>query len=142
MPILLQVQKLGKEYGGEKIFSNLSFAVSDKQKIGIIGRNGAGKSTLFRIITQIEQADEGQIIIHDSAKIGYLKQHDDWNKEESALQYLERLSGQAEWRARQVASKFELRADKLEQKADSLSGGWRMRLKLSGMLLQEPNLFL
>ncbi len=142
MPILLQVQKLGKEYGGEKIFSNLSFAVSDKQKIGIIGRNGAGKSTLFRIITQTEQADEGQIIIHDNAKIGYLKQHDDWNKEESALQYLERLSGQAEWRARQVASKFELRADKLEQKADSLSGGWRMRLKLSGMLLQEPNLFL
>lgn len=142
MPILLQVQNLAKEYGGEKIFSGLSFAIGDKQKIGVIGRNGAGKSTLFRIITKEEEADEGEIIIHDTTKIGYLKQHDDWNKDETALEYLQRLSAQPEWRARQVASKFELRDDKLAQTADSLSGGWRMRLKLSGMLLQEPNLFL
>lgn len=142
MPILLQVQNLAKEYGGEKIFSGLSFAIGDKQKIGVIGRNGAGKSTLFRIITKEEEADEGEIIIHDTTKIGYLKQHDDWNKNETALEYLQRLSSQPEWRARQVASKFELKEDKLAQIADSLSGGWRMRLKLSGMLLQEPNLFL
>jgi ATP-binding cassette subfamily F protein 3 len=142
MPILLQVNNLSKEYSGQKIFSGLSFAVSEKQKIGIIGRNGAGKSTLFRIITGEETADSGEIITHAEANIGYLKQTDDWLKGESALEYLIRQSGRPQWRACQVASKFELNAEKLSQEAASLSGGWRMRLRLTAMLLKDPNLFL
>jgi ATP-binding cassette subfamily F protein 3 len=142
MPILLQAKDLSKEYSGQKIFSGLSFAVSDKQKIGVIGKNGAGKSTLFRIITGEETADSGDLIIHADTSIGYLKQTEDWLEGESALKYLERQSGRPEWRARQVASKFELDLEKLSQAASSLSGGWRMRLRLTAMLLQEPNLFL
>lgn len=142
MPILLQVNELSKEYSGQKIFSGLSFAVSEKQKIGVIGRNGAGKSTLFRIVTGEEAADSGEIIIHADANIGYLKQAEDWQAGESGLEYLRRQSGKPEWRARQLASKFELGADKLGQEASSLSGGWRMRLRLTAMLLRDPNLFL
>ena len=142
MPILLQVSELSKEYSGQKIFSGLSFAVSEKQKIGVIGKNGAGKSTLFRIITGEEQADSGGIIIHSETNIGYLKQMNDWQESESALEYLQRTSGRPQWRAQQVASKFELDAEKLKQIANSLSGGWRMRLRLTSMLLKEPNLFL
>ena len=142
MPILLQVSNLSKEYSGQKIFSGLSFAVSEKQKIGVIGRNGAGKSTLFRIITGEEEADSGEIIIHADTNIGHLKQLDDWQEAESALAYLQRQSQRPEWRVRQMASKFELDSDKLKQEAESLSGGWRMRLKLTGMLLKEPNIFL
>lgn len=142
MPILLQVNSLEKEYSGQKIFSGLSFVVNDKQKIGVIGKNGAGKSTLFRIITGEEEADQGQVLKHEDCQIGYLKQIEDWQPAETALDYLTRLSGQPDWRARQVASKFELSADKLEDKASRLSGGWRMRLRLTGLLLQEPNLFL
>jgi len=142
MAILLQASNLSKEYSGQKIFSGLSFAVSEKQKIGVIGRNGAGKSTLFRIITGEETADSGEIIIHEDASIGYLKQIDNWLAGESALDYLIRQNGKPQWRAKQVASKFELDAEKLEQEATSLSGGWRMRLRLTSMLLKEPNLFL
>jgi len=142
MPILLQASELSKEYSGQKIFSGLSFAVSEKQKIGVIGKNGAGKSTLFRIISGEETADSGKIIVHRDANIGYLKQTDEWKEGESALSYLERTSGRPQWRARQVASKFELDASKLNQEASSLSGGWRMRLRLTSMLLKEPNLFL
>ena len=142
MPILLQVSELSKEYSGQKIFSGLSFAVSEKQKIGVIGKNGAGKSTLFRIISGEETADSGEIIVHCDTNIGYLKQNDEWQKGESALNYLQRTSGRPQWRAQQVASKFELDANKLSQEAGSLSGGWRMRLRLTGMLLKEPNLFM
>ena len=142
MPILLQVSELSKEYGGQKIFSGLSFAVSEKQKIGVIGKNGAGKSTLFRIVTGEEAADSGDIIIHSEANIGYLKQTEDWRPKESALDYLVRQSAKPEWRARQLASRFELKADRLSQAASSLSGGWRMRLRLTAMLLKDPNLFL
>lgn len=142
MSILLQVNNLSKEYGGQKIFSGLSFTVSEKQKIGIIGRNGAGKSTLFKIITGEEQADNGEVMISDEANIGYLKQNDEYLENESALDYLKRQSNRPEWRVCQVASKFELDNEKLKKEAISLSGGWRMRLKLTGMLLKEPNLFL
>ena len=142
MSILLQVNNLSKEYGGQKIFSGLSFTVSEKQKIGIIGRNGAGKSTLFKIITGEEQADNGEVMISDESNIGYLKQNDEYLENESALDYLKRQSNRPEWRVCQVASKFELDNEKLKKEAISLSGGWRMRLKLTGMLLKEPNLFL
>lgn len=142
MPILLQVRNLHKEYGGKKIFSDLSFSVSERQKIGVIGRNGAGKSTLFRIICGEEAADNGKIIIHENTSIGYLKQNEDWQTNESALDYLIRCSERPKWRVLQIASRFELNANKLNQEASKLSGGWRMRLRLSAMLLQEPNLFL
>jgi len=142
MAILLQASNLSKEYSGQKIFSDLSFTVSEKQKIGVVGRNGAGKSTLFRIITGEETTDSGEIIIHEDTNIGYLKQLDNWLAGESALDYLTRQSGRPQWRVKQVASKFELDAKKLEQEATSLSGGWRMRLRLASMLLKEPNLFL
>lgn len=131
-----------KEYSGEKIFSDLSFAVSDKKKIGVVGINGAGKSTLFRIISGEEEADAGEIIIHDEARIGYLKQNEDWLEKESALEYLIRQGNCPDWSAKKLASRFELDENKLALRAKDLSGGWRMRLRLCGMLLKEPNLFL
>jgi len=142
MSILLQATNLSKEYSGQKIFSGLSFTISEKQKIGVIGRNGAGKSTLFKIICGEEIADNGEIIVHENTSIGYLKQNDDWQNGENALDYLKRQSGKPEWRARQMASKFELDKEKLNLEASGLSGGWRMRLRLTAMLLKEPNLFL
>jgi ATP-binding cassette subfamily F protein 3 len=142
MAILLQASNLGKEYGGRKIFSGLSFAVDEKQKIGVIGRNGAGKSTLFRILTGEEEADEGRIMIGSKARIGYLKQADDFLDGESTLDYLMRSSGREEWKAKKVASRFQLDGSKLNLPAKGLSGGWRMRLKLAAMLLLEPNIFL
>jgi ATP-binding cassette, subfamily F, member 3 len=142
MAILLQASNLSKEYSGRKIFSGLTFVVDEKKKIGVIGRNGAGKSTLFRILVGQEEADGGEIMVGSKARMSYLKQEDDFLGDESALDYLLRGSGREEWRAKKIASRFQLDADKLSAPAKSLSGGWRMRLKLARMLLPEPNLFL
>lgn len=142
MSILLQGSNLSKEYGGVKIFSGLSFSVGKKQKIGVIGRNGAGKSTLFRILIGEEMADSGKVIVGSEARLGYLKQNDDFIKEESSLDYLKRQSEQEEWTVKKVASKFRINDERLNQPAESLSGGWRMRLKLVAMLLCNPNIFL
>ncbi|MFA7050431.1 MAG: ABC-F family ATP-binding cassette domain-containing protein [Patescibacteria group bacterium] len=142
MSILLQVKNLKKEYSGQTIFSGLSFSVAEKQKIGLVGVNGAGKSTLFRIIIGEEQADEGELTINESAHIAYLKQSDDCSKTETGLEYLIRKSACQDWQAKKMASKFEIDEQKLSGLASDLSGGWRIRLRLCGILLKEPNLLL
>lgn len=142
MPALIQVNNLAKEYGGKKIFSDLSFTVNKKQKIGVIGKNGAGKSTLFKLILGLEKADDGEILIDRDVSIGYLKQEEDFLKNESGLDYLQKNSAQEEWTCKKLASKFQLSEDRLAIEASKLSGGWKMRLKLVAMLLREPTLFL
>lgn len=138
----LQVNNLSKKYSGQTIFSGLSFSVFQKQKIGIIGRNGAGKSTMFRIILGQEECDSGNIIISSEARIGYIEQENYFLPEENGLAYLMRMSSREEWQCRKVASRFKFIAEQLEKPISELSGGWQMRLKLSAMLLLEPNLFL
>lgn len=81
-------------------------------------------------------------MIGAEARISYLKQNDDFKEEETAFEYLKRHSELEDWNIRKVASKFQLDEKRLDQKAISLSGGWRMRLKITDMLLSEPNLFL
>ncbi len=139
---LLQVNELSKKYSGQAIFSGLSFSVFQKQKIGIIGRNGAGKSTMFRIVLNKEESDSGNVIISSEARIGYIEQENTFKDKETGLAYLMRYSHKEEWQCRKVASRFKFTAEQLEKQITELSGGWQMRLKLSAMLLLEPNLFL
>jgi len=142
MAPLLQVNNLEKEYGGKVIFSGLSFSIFAKQKIGVIGRNGAGKSTLFRIILGQETADSGQIVISSDTVIGSIEQEDNFRSDETALEYLKRKSDRADWQCQKIANHFKFTSEQLDKPVTKLSGGWQMRLKLSAMLLLEPNLFL
>lgn len=138
----MQVDKLGKSYAGQKIFSDLSFTVYDHQKIGVIGRNGAGKSTLFKILIGEETFDTGRITLGKNTIVGYLRQNETFVGEESAFDYLRRHGEKEDWQIRKLSSKFQIDLDKLNMPATSFSGGWSMRLKLCAALLVDPNLFL
>lgn len=59
--IILTVNNLKKSFIGKTILDNITFSVSDKDKIGIVGDNGCGKSTLFNIITKEITPDDGNI---------------------------------------------------------------------------------
>ena len=142
MSVLLQIKNLSKAYGTQVILNQASFSVREKQRIGIIGRNGAGKSTLLKIITNYEKADKGEFNISASTRLGYLKQEDIFLDSEKVIDYLLRISGKDNWQCGKVASKFCLKEKELDSKISSLSGGYQMRVKLSAMLLQEPNLLL
>ncbi|NCN25825.1 hypothetical protein COT94_01140 [Candidatus Falkowbacteria bacterium CG10_big_fil_rev_8_21_14_0_10_37_14] len=142
MNTLLQVNELHKHYGVQKIFEHLSFSVTTKQKIAIIGRNGAGKTTLIRIILGLEKADDGQVLINSETHLGYINQTNDWLNDETSLAYLIRTSGTPEWTAKKQASKFAFTESRLAQLVSKLSGGWQMRLKIISALLKEPNLFI
>jgi len=142
MATFLTIEKLSKAYGRQVVFDATDLTVNEKQKIGVIGRNGAGKSTLFKIIVGEEQPDSGGIFLHSIAHLGYLQQHEVIDGNQTVLEYLENSSQKETWRCAKIAFKFGLTKEYLDKKISALSGGYLMRLKLTVMLLAEPNIFL
>ncbi len=72
--IEIGVSNLGKSFGVDKIFENITFDIKDKERVGLVGKNGVGKSTLMKIICGVEEATSGQINKRKGLKIGYLEQ--------------------------------------------------------------------
>src|SRR5215216_3175679 len=142
MATLLQITRACKSYGDQVLLDNAEATISDDVKVGFVGRNGAGKSTLLRILLGEEELDAGEVVRHPSLRLGYLRQHDPFLPDESALDFLKRDSGQPDWKCGEVAGEFELKGAYLEGPIQKLSGGWQTRVKLAALLLHEPNLLL
>lgn len=73
--MLINVSKLKKSFGEDVLFSDASFSIDDKDKIGFIGINGAGKSTLIKILLGDMSYDSGDVFKNKMLKIGYLEQY-------------------------------------------------------------------
>jgi ATP-binding cassette subfamily F protein 3 len=142
MAVLLQITQASKHYGDQILLDEAEATITDDVKVGLVGRNGAGKSTLLRILLGEEELDAGEVVRHPNLRLGYLRQHDPFLPEETALEYLLRDSGQPDWRCGEVAGQFELKGAYLSGPIKQLSGGWQTRLKLAALLLHEPNLLL
>ena len=142
MAVLIQIKNAHKSYGDQQLLDAAEVSIVEGAKVGFVGRNGAGKSTLLRVILGDEELDSGQLITHPRLRVGYLRQHDPFLPGETAIDFLQRDSGQAEWKCGEVAGKFELKGDYLEGPIANLSGGWQTRVKLAALLLHEPNLLL
>ena len=76
---MLEVKDLTKFFGIKKVVDNVSFSVENGKILGVLGKNGAGKSTTFRMILNILEPDEGEVLYNGekidskvSDKIGYL----------------------------------------------------------------------
>ncbi|GIN91927.1 ABC transporter ATP-binding protein [Siminovitchia terrae] len=72
--IICSVHQVGKMYGGNSIFENISFEIHEKDRVGLVGRNGSGKTTLFRLLAGEEVPDSGQIHWKKGSEVGYLAQ--------------------------------------------------------------------
>src|SRR5665213_3575019 len=142
MASLLQITKAYKSYGDQVLLDGADAVLSDNIKVGFIGRNGAGKSTLLRVLLGEEELDSGEIVRSSSLRLGYLRRHDPFLPDETALAYLMRDSDQPNWKCGEVAGQFELKGAYLEGPIAQLSGGWQTRVKLAALLLHEPNLLL
>lgn len=84
MSILL-VENLYKTYGEKTLFDDISFSISDKQRIGLIGPNGTGKSSLLKALAEIEPAERGTLSHANTFKIEYVAQEPELNEELSVL---------------------------------------------------------
>ncbi|MBI4372132.1 MAG: ABC-F family ATP-binding cassette domain-containing protein, partial [Candidatus Omnitrophica bacterium] len=139
MSALLHLSNIHKRYGANVILEEATATFSKNQKIGVIGRNGAGKSTLCKIIIGQEEMDEGEISRNSELRLNYLEQHDPFKETETVLEFLTRYTGKEEWECAEMAGKFQLKNESLEHKISALAGGYRTRVKLTAMLLGDPN---
>ena len=72
--IILDVNKLSKNFGYGALFSDLSFSLNEGESLSIVGPNGCGKSTLLKLIAGLERNDSGTISIKKGASVAYLDQ--------------------------------------------------------------------
>ena len=71
---MLNIDRISKYYGARYLFSDVTFTVHMKDRIGVIGQNGTGKTTLFEIISGSLPPDSGSVSLRRGATIGYLRQ--------------------------------------------------------------------
>ena len=147
MPPIINAQTLSKTYGIAPLFQNISFTVSEGDRIGLVGPNGAGKSTLLLILAGRVQPDTGGIAVRKRARVTYVAQHAEFAADQTIKSILEDAMTSTEVPEPERAS---LMADALgragftdfEVQPKSLSGGWRKRLAIVEGLVQAPDVLL
>lgn len=77
--MLINVDNLSFSYGGTQILSDISFSVSEDDKIGLVGGNGEGKTTLIKLILGTLEPDSGSVYRKNGIRIGYLEQNADFS---------------------------------------------------------------
>jgi ATP-binding cassette subfamily F protein 3 len=72
---MITVNDISVQFGGTTLFSDVSFAINENDKIALMGKNGAGKSTLLKIIAGQSKPSTGNVSAPKEAVIAYLPQH-------------------------------------------------------------------
>ncbi len=143
--LLVSLQSVGKSYGAQTLFRDITLSFMAGEKLGLIGPNGSGKSTLLKIVADVETPDSGQVSVAGKTHLVYLPQEDLFPAGATvesvlldALPAHQKDAGLNSIRDTLRAMAF---AD-LQQKVEALSGGWRKRLAVTAALVREPDLLL
>ncbi len=72
---VVSVQNLTLAFGETTLFSDVSFEINEKDRVGFIGANGVGKTSLFKILTGEYEPTFGDAFIGKNIKLGYMEQH-------------------------------------------------------------------
>ena len=71
---MFQLREIAKGFGGQLLFSEVSWQIQGRDRVGLVGDNGTGKSTLLKLLAGLESPDAGQIQQARGTTIGYLPQ--------------------------------------------------------------------
>jgi ATP-binding cassette subfamily F protein uup len=147
MPPILNAQGISKRFGAVPLFDEISFTVSDGDRIGLIGPNGAGKSTLLKVLAGDEDSDAGEVAIRKRARIGYVRQESTFAPGLTIRDVLEKAladggvpEGEREGKLRETGGRVGFPETSAE--AATLSGGWRKRLAIAEAMVSGPDVLL
>jgi ATP-binding cassette subfamily F protein uup len=147
LPPLINVRSIAKAFGAEPLFQNVSFTVSEGDRVGLIGPNGSGKSTLLRILAGSQTPDEGEIAFRKRLRLSYVEQVSEFRARDTVKSVIiaaMEKAGVPEAERGTLSAETAGRAGftDLEALATALSGGWRKRLAIVEALVQAPDLLL
>ena len=96
-PTILTATDLARSFGPDEIFRDVSFQVSDREHVALVGVNGAGKSTILRIVAGLDTPSRGEVAIATGARIAFLTQEPRFDSdrsvgEEARLAFAEALA--------------------------------------------------
>lgn len=141
---MIRLSGIFRSFSGRELFRNLDWSVKKGRKYGLIGPNGSGKTTLIEIAVGLAEPEKGEVSVPRGLSVGYLPQTMD--PAACGTSVLERAreaagGGREETpvhAAEKVLFGLGFSAEQTEGRVSSLSGGWRMRVELAGILLSEP----
>jgi ATP-binding cassette subfamily F protein uup len=152
LPPIINVQKISKAFAAQPLFQNVSFTVSEGDRIGLIGPNGSGKSTLLRILAGTETPDSGDVAKRKRLRLSYVEQDSHFEAGRSVRAVIERALkvsenidtnyGDSEQGAHFAETLGRAGFEDLEAEAAALSGGWQKRLAIVEALVQAPDVLL
>lgn len=143
--IVLSASNLTKVYGTDTIITGADFHVNSGDRIGIVGRNGAGKTTLLNLITGEIASDEGRIYMPSDLRVGYLKQRDDFQGENTLIEEINKIFEPLKELETQINTTADMaaahpqdlsilhRLDSLQQQYEN-RGGYTYRSEMTGIL--------
>jgi ATP-binding cassette, subfamily F, member 3 len=73
--MLFRLSEVEKSFGAQDVLRGASLQINPGEHVGLVGRNGAGKTTIFRLVTQEETPDRGEVVRARGLKLGLLAQH-------------------------------------------------------------------
>ncbi len=82
---MISIDNVTKTYGEKELFNEISFTISAKERVGLIGVNGTGKSSLLKIVAGVDFPDSGEVTAPKDYRIAYSEQNPDLNPELTVL---------------------------------------------------------
>ena len=147
MPPLINVRSISKSFGAAPLFQNVSFTVSEGDRVGLIGPNGSGKSTLLRILAGTETPDDGEIAVRKRIRMSYVEQESVFQSGDTVRSVVETALKRSAVPESERGTRFAETLGRagfadLEAEAAALSGGWQKRLAIVEALVQGPDILL
>ncbi len=138
---LLTLQNVALTFGSTPLLEEASLAVTEGDRICVVGRNGSGKSTLMKIAAGLAEPDRGTRFVHPGATLRYLPQEPDFGAHKTVSAYAESGLGPGDdpHRVRVILEDLGLTG---EEDPATLSGGEARRAALAKTLAPEPDVLL